>query len=518
MAQIINTNIASLNAQRNLNRTAGELATSLQRISSGLRINSAKDDAAGLAISDRMTAQIRGMNQAGRNAADAISLAQTGEGALQQMTNNLQRMRELSVQSRNATNTAADRASLDAEFQQLLSENDRVAQTTAFNGRKVLDGTLGTSVFQVGANVGETISVNVSSSMRTNAIGNFATVVFSPPDLTALAQGAAAASIVDTLDVNASGEININGFDVAAATDGTAGRGDGSAFAIGAAINASTDNHNVTATVGAATTTFTAAQIAAFAFTDNIGTDDTLTYTLGINGQQITQQTEGAQTVSTAADLVSVINAQQTITGVTANATSGGDLVLTASDGRNIEINENLGTAGTDVADQAVGFFGNTLVGSGAVGTEQELNIFKGTVTLSSNANITVTTDDVGNEVIFTGIADGGTATTNASTLSQSNILDNSDIDASINRIDQAITDIDVLRGTFGAVQSRFESTIANLETSAENISAARSRITDADFAQETAALARAQILQQAGLSILSQANSLPQNVLALLQ
>ena len=150
MPQIVNTNVASLNAQRNLNRSQDMLSTSLERISSGLRVNSAKDDAAGLAISNRLQAQVRGFNQAARNAADAVSLAQTGEGSLAEVTNNLQRMREIAVQARNATNTVADRQSLDAEFQQLLAENDRIAQTTTFNGRNVLDGTLGSAVFQVG--------------------------------------------------------------------------------------------------------------------------------------------------------------------------------------------------------------------------------------------------------------------------------------------------------------------------------------------------------------------------------
>ena len=176
MANVINTNVLSLNAQRNLNMSQNSLSTSIQRLSSGLRINSAKDDAAGLAISDRMTSQIRGFNQASRNAADAISLAQVGEGALQQVTNNLQRMRELSIQSANATNTAEDRVSLDAEFQQLLAANDELAKNTAFNGRNVLDGSLGNATFQVGANVGETIAVNVGASMRNSQIGQVADI------------------------------------------------------------------------------------------------------------------------------------------------------------------------------------------------------------------------------------------------------------------------------------------------------------------------------------------------------
>ena len=166
MALVINTNVMSLNAQRNLSTSGSQLATSLQRLSSGLRINSAKDDAAGLAISERMTTQINGLNQAARNANDGISLAQTTEGALQEVTNNLQRIRELAVQSANATNSDSDRDALDQEVQQRLAEIDRIATQTSFNGRKVLDGSFGNATFQVGANVGETISVGLTSSVK----------------------------------------------------------------------------------------------------------------------------------------------------------------------------------------------------------------------------------------------------------------------------------------------------------------------------------------------------------------
>ncbi|MCU0937395.1 MAG: hypothetical protein MUF66_15400, partial [Gammaproteobacteria bacterium] len=177
MPQVVNTNIMSLNAQRNLNQSQSALSTSLQRLSSGLRLNSAKDDAAGLAISERFTTQIRGLNQAARNANDGISLAQTAEGALAEITNNLQRIRELAVQSANATNSASDRAALDAEVQQRLAEVDRIASQTSFNSQKILDGTFGSASFQVGANVGETINVGLSTSMRTTAIGKTADYV-----------------------------------------------------------------------------------------------------------------------------------------------------------------------------------------------------------------------------------------------------------------------------------------------------------------------------------------------------
>src|SRR5262249_34964530 len=177
MAQVINTNVLSINAQRNLSNSQSTLATSLQRLSSGLRINSAKDDAAGLAISDRFTTQINGLNQAVRNSSDGISLAQTAESALGELTNNLQRIREIAVQSANASNSASDRAALDQEVQQRIAEVDRIASQTSFNGQKVLDGTFGTATFQVGANVGDTISVNLSTSVRATAIGKTADYV-----------------------------------------------------------------------------------------------------------------------------------------------------------------------------------------------------------------------------------------------------------------------------------------------------------------------------------------------------
>src|SRR5215475_235846 len=169
---VINTNVMSLTAQRNLNASQNDLSTAIQRLSSGLRINSAKDDAAGLAISDRMTTQINGLNQAVRNSNDGISLAQTTEGALQEVTNNLQRIRELAVQAANATNSDSDRNALDQEVQQRLQEINRIASQTSFNGRKVLDGSFGNATFQVGANVGETISVGLSTSVKNSDIGN----------------------------------------------------------------------------------------------------------------------------------------------------------------------------------------------------------------------------------------------------------------------------------------------------------------------------------------------------------
>ncbi len=507
MPQIVNTNIASLNAQRNLDATQSALNVALQRISSGLRINSAKDDAAGLPITDRMTAQIRGMNQAIRNANDAISLAQTGEGALQEITNGLQRMRELAVQSRNATNNQDDRVSLDSEFQNLLSEIDRIAQTTAFNGRKVLDGTLGTSVFQVGANVGETISVDVSSSMRTSAIGLQAS-------RTLTLENTLDATAADTLTFDTDGDLVINGVNVNAQAVETAGRGQNSAFNVAKAINNLTDTHGVTATANTNTQTFTAVSIAAFGFDD--ATTNTGTYALTINGQSIFTQTEASATPKTAEQLATDINGFQQSTGVVATAQANGDLVLTAADGRNIEIQEV--AAGTlDAGETVTGYFGNALVQGG---NTTQIDYLKSTVSLTSSSNINLDVEATAAD--FLSDADLNPAdpeiTVQAAGIASANVLSETASDLAIGHIDQALTDVGTLRGTFGAIQSRFESTIASLQATAENVRAARSRIRDADFAAETAALTRAQILQQAGVAILAQANALPQNALALLQ
>src|SRR5690349_17466453 len=220
MALVINTNVMSLNAQRNLQTSGGQLATSLQRLSSGLRINSAKDDAAGLAISDRMTTQISGLNQAARNANDGISLAQTTEGALQEVTKNLQRIRELAVQSANATNSDSDRAALDQEVQQRIAEIDRIASQTSFNGRKVLDGSFRRATFQVGANGGETIRLQLDSSVQATPIGQVATTT-SAAMTTQFVAGSATTGVIADFDFSGAGSatFSVDGRSVTLSTD-----------------------------------------------------------------------------------------------------------------------------------------------------------------------------------------------------------------------------------------------------------------------------------------------------------
>ncbi len=382
MAQTINTNVASLNAQRNLNRSQGLLNQSLERLSTGLRINSAKDDAAGLAISERFTTQIRGLNQAVRNASDGISLSQTAESALGELTNNLQRIRELAVQSVNATNSASDRAALDAEVQERIAELDRIAKQTSFNGVKVLDGSFGTAVFQVGANVGETISVSLTTDVTAGAIGTVNTDV-------------GAGFTMDPAD---------------AATE-------------------------------TATLTITPAG----------GTAATVDIAAGSTQQQV-------------ADAINNAN----IGGVSAFVNGAEIQIL--SDDPGLTITEVLG--------------GTASTGLGAITTVDEA-------------------------------ADGIVA---AETLSGLGVDTVTGANFAIARIDSALTAVNGLRGNLGAIQNRFESTIVNLQTVSENLAASRGRIQDADFAAETAALTKAQILQQAGVAVLSQANAQPQLALSLLQ
>lgn len=481
MGLTINTNVMSLNAQRNLGQSQSALAKSMQRLSSGLRINSAKDDAAGLAISDRMTSQIRGLNQAARNANDGISLAQTAEGALQETTNILQRMRELAVQSANDTNTASDRASLQSEVNQLIAEMDRIATTTTFNGQRLLDGSFSGAQFQVGANAGETINFGINSAKSTS-IGQIATDTGG--EVTANALTGMTISIGGGTAVTVTSSSSF-----AHATDTS--RDASSAFAKAAAISdAGISGLSVSAeTVG--TNTFTDVVLAAGE-----------TYTLDINGSTIYNYTSVAGETLDVVDIRDQINAESANTGVVAT-NSGNALTLTAEDGRNITITEG----GTGVTAGGEGILSD---GTGSFGNASPIT-FRGTITLSATEAITFG-GGVEADAGFT-----GDIALDASGVDTVDISSVEGAETAMQRIDAAISSIDSNRGDLGAIQNRFESTIANLQNVAENLSAARSRILDADIAQETSAMTKSNILQQAGVAILAQANQVPQLALSLL-
>jgi flagellin len=383
MAMTINTNVASLNAQRNLTSSQSSLTTSLQRLSSGLRINSAKDDAAGLAISERMSAQIKGLTVASRNANDGISLAQTAEGALQTIGDNLQRIRELSVQSSNATNSQSDRDAMQSEVTQLVSEINRVANQTSFNGTKLLDGNFTNQLFQVGADAGQAISINSIVNAKSSELGT--------------AQFAADVSGGVTAVATASGTLS------------------------GMTIN-------------------------------SIAIDDVSI----TSGESIKDQN---------AAITSAINAKMDETGVYAELSSDGSKYTLHS----IKAGDNLVISGSATS------YGATA----------------STTAASGSAQVHIKDIDI-------------------STITGS--------EQSLEIVDKALTQVNSARADLGAVQNRFTSTIANLATSSENISAAKGRITDTDFATETANMTKSQILQQAGTAMLAQANSLPQQVLSLLK
>lgn len=622
MPSVINTNISSLNAQRNLTTSQSSLATSLQRLSSGLRINSAKDDAAGLAVTERFTTQIRGLNQAVRNANDGISLSQTGEGALAEMTQNLQRIRELAVQSANATNSDSDRQALNLEVQQRLAEIDRIASQTSFNGRKILDGTFGNAAFQVGANVGETISVGLSTSMRTGSIGSVATATSVDLD-TVISAGSAAVAGVTASYTTA----NITDFDFSTTT-GTAGNYDvdftGAAVASdsvtvagvtftftdsgvgGATTNTVNSATSVTiATDIAAATTNSSATLLSNAFgvakvdgltsgaLGSITADNTVAGTVNFTDSQtvvaktVTESVTNATVTANAAAVADDTSKNRTFTvggitgtpvaitlntnvtningllgaitsatgygasGVTASV-SGAAIRFTANDAEtdgSVTISgadefDVGGTAVAGVTAQAavpastvtvvgdfnlqIGAAGSTLaVADGIYTTVQGLvdavNTAlsgNGLASLDSNNVMSITANDT---ITVTGNTGLTTLTLPASStasgsLTGGDVLSVANSNTLMQRLDSALTSVSTLRSTFGAIQNRFESTISSLSATAENLTASRSRIQDTDFAAETAALTRGQILQQAGIAMLAQANAIPNQVLALLR
>jgi len=496
MGLTINTNVMSLNAQRNLGTSQSSLAKSMQRLSSGLRINSAKDDAAGLAISDRMTSQIRGLNQAARNANDGISLAQTAEGALQESTNILQRMRELAVQSANDTNSASDRSSLQAEVNQLKSEMTRIAETTQFNGKNLLDGSMTSAQFQVGANANQTISFGIDSA-KAASLGNNSLTSTNATDDFAI-EGATSASatssandvIAQTLTV-----IGKEGSKTAAVATGD------SAAKIAASVNAVTGDTGVTAT---ATTTATLAGLSG---------DGTVSFNLqGTN----TTATAISATVLTddLTNLVSAINDKSGVTGITATLSADkASVEMKQASGYDIKIDTMANTSAATMTLQGSASDATTIGNTVA----SDSSTVGGEISFSSSSSFNVTSGIAAAAgSLFSTAADAA----NTSTLASINDVDITTVAGSakaIESIDGALMSIDNIRGELGAVQNRFESTIANLSNVSENLSAARSRILDADIAQETSAMTKNNILQQAGVSILAQANQAPQLALSLL-
>jgi flagellin len=498
MSATINSNINSLTAQRQLGVSQNALTTSITRLSSGLRINSAKDDAAGLAISERFTGQIRGLNQAVRNANDGISLAQTAEGAMKAAGDILQRVRELSVQSANATNSASDRNALNQEVTQLVAELDRISQTTEFNGQKILDGTFGTAKYQVGANANQTI-VASTANMRTTVYGNNQAT---GSGVSAQASAAASSTATATNGV-AAGTLAIAG--ALGSYSATVGAQE-TTKATADKINAQTANTGVTATART-NVQLSFASVGGYSlelFGDN-STAQTVSFSLSA--------TSGADALSAA---VQAINDQSSKTGITAELNSDNSgLILTNTSGNNVVVGK--GAAANAGATTVQKLTANTSGALSTAGTAQSVGAATGGSYVTTSGYLTLDSDKSFSVDATTTdtIADANSTLKKVSELDVSTVTKATD---ALKTVDSALQFISGERAKLGALQSRFETTVANLQVSSENMSAARSRIQDADFAQETAALSRAQILQQAGTAMVAQANQIPQGVLALLR
>jgi flagellin len=682
MSLSVNTNITSLGVQKNLNKASDALSTSMSRLSSGLKINSAKDDAAGLQIANRLTSQINGLNVAVKNANDGISIAQTAEGAMQESTNILQRMRELALQSANGSNSDDDRTSLQQEFTALSGELTRISSATTFGGRNLLDGTFSSSSFQVGANANETISFGMRSVSASDLKGTYneAAVSASTNKLSAEVTGKAGAigtgatvpsatgfnTVEKTLGADAAGTLTIGGtavvltatdtldsviskINAAAPANVTASRADGKlvltnasaagitatddgvdathgplqALGLGAAnsatitaststtgtgqlgvktvgttgdivingtavrvqstdtfdqvaskVNASTVNTGVTAKV-----TVDANGVGSLSFTSKSditfgrATNPTLSTTLGLGTTATTDKTFATATGLAAAATIKVNNEEiqlaagatitdivnkindgggtagsgdmTKLTGVTASASADGRLILKSADGKDVKL-ENvtagaLDSLGLSSSTNKAKLTDNTsinvngvevklnkgldmaqvadAINSSSSGVTASVNAKTGTLELVADEDIEIADGSDGTGLVALGLSAGTTkSVTQESTVSELTILDAASAQQAIQALDGAIQQVDSQRAQLGAVQNRFDSTVANLQSISENSTAARGRVQDADFASETAELTKQQTLQQASTAILSQANQLPSAVLKLLQ
>ncbi|HBL4696991.1 TPA: flagellin FliC [Citrobacter freundii] len=549
MAQVINTNSLSLLTQNNLNKSQSSLSSAIERLSSGLRINSAKDDAAGQAIANRFTSNIKGLTQASRNANDGISVAQTTEGALSEINNNLQRIRELSVQATNGTNSDSDLNSIQDEITQRLSEIDRVSGQTQFNGVKVLAADQ-TMKIQVGANDGETIEIQLDKiDAKTLGLDSFSVAPGKVPTSSSVplkSEAAPGLTQVTATDGTVAGGANAFGANFKATT-GTTGNEDGlikNYFGAAAA-----DTGDTTDAVGTASKVFKIEVDGQTHFVAQASNGAGANYTL------LQQDGEGYKTVLTKVDNGSggTVNANVELAKfggrVTAFAaeTSGRAVSVDLSsnkagkalafndssmsvysNGKNLEINQVLDKDGKAIA--------NTFAAKTSDGKYLAVNVDKGT------GNTSLLKDTAGNSIEYALDSNGsakaivrdgdktyavtlgalGSAAPTV-TVDKTKELTAADLKSisttkPLEKLDAALAKVDKLRSSLGAVQNRFDSAITNLGNTVNNLSSARSRIEDSDYATEVSNMSRAQILQQAGTSVLAQANQTTQNVLSLLR
>ena len=576
MAMTINTNIVSINAQRNLGLSGNTLGTTMQRLSSGLRVNSAKDDAAGLAIAERMNAQSKGLAVAARNANDGISLAQTAEGALGKVGDMLQRMRELAVQSSNATNSADDRKALQAEVNQLRSEIDRVAKTTTFNNQKILDGSFSGGVFQVGAGAGDNITVGAITNAKASNLSNVTygastSDVVQASDVTGYATKIDAGSL--KIRVGSSPAVDLG--EIAEANSGQERMGQ-----VVAAINAKTADTGVTAflegdlsagyklqlrsssgdavslqgfntaqtgfgadvkssTLEAAADVYDAAETAlsgaASVLVATGGGYETNAGLEAVSAALATNASAKAAWDAGLADLKSVITANTNTSG--AFVEGGQAKVEAAMKDLQSVLDKSMLDEGKTVRDSVYAKLDEMLAASPADFNSKLTALNDELTKLGSPANAALTAQTItassSPEAVAAARNDilskvdalmSGNVGIQAAEVKANVGIENLDISTqagaweALSSIDNAIDQVNAARATLGALQTRFEKTIENIDIMNENISAARGRIVDADFASETANLSRAQILQQAGTAMVAQANQLPQQVLSLLQ
>ena len=572
MALSVNTNITSLGVQKNLNKAADALSTSMNRLSSGLKINSAKDDAAGMQIANRLGNQVKGLNVAIANANNGVSIAQTAEGAMQESTNTLQRLRELALQAANGDKSDADRVSLQQEFTAKVGELTRTANTTTFGGRNLLDGSFSNVAFQIGADANQTISFGMTDISATGLKGTYSEASVDGTAMSGLSATAVGANIgsqaittaTPPAAVTAGGKISINGTEITltggadAATSGVATAAD---------INKVSGTTGVTASVDAATGKMTLTSKSDFTIEDGAPagalaktgltaapaatpvkavavTDATL---MGSNGGVSVNGTEvkwgAADSIKTVIDKL----AAEAGTGATASFKDG-RVTLTSGDGKDIKLaNTESGSlsqlglsAGTSqaklTADTSIELNGVEVkfkkgdtsdaivasINSASTGVTASKNA-DGTLKLFADKNITVKDGSAGTGLAALGLKDVSTAGTKSATTMETTVADLSVLSAAsaqqaIQALDGAMQQIDSQRSQLGAVQNRFASTVSNLQSIAQNSAAAKGRVEDADFAAETAELTKQQTLQQASTAILSQANQLPSSVLKLLQ
>ena len=489
---VINTNISALSAQASLRRTTIDASTSMERLSTGIRINSAKDDAAGLAISTRMTANIRGMAAAIRNSNDGISLTQTAEGSLSAIQNNLQRIRELAVQSANSGNSQSDRNSMNLEAQQMITEIDRVAANSAFNGSKLLDGTFKDNQFQVGSGNDTTDRISISiGSAKASALG---VVGATTGTSSALGTGSV------TTTALAAGDLAIKGYAISAsATDGVSyAFSDGSAISKANAINASTSLTGVSAKAEATTQSFTVTSGA-------VTSGAVLAGDLLINGFDMGAMSASVYGVTRANQLVAAINAKASQTGITAaiDGSVTSKVNLTAADGRNIT---------TTIKADATGA-GKVLDGVSGTTVTARLTL----TSLTGETPLAMTGTNVA-KIAFAPSTSMTASTVTGQTVSSVDLSSQSGSQKALSILDAAIDTVTNSRANLGAYQNRFEAAISNLENTSTNLQASRSRILDTDYAKETTNLAKSQIVQQAATAMLAQANQSSQSVLALLK